>query len=557
MPAPSQTLLERGPSSKPWWVLPPLYTDRQTEAGEADDFVHGGDAGSPPPRNQPLELPLRPRHSPLPLLIPGSRGPAPGAGVAADPLFPPSPELCPSLAAGHSPSFPSLGPALTLGGVSVSGRTQDGGFGLGPGPSEVGSEFWRMTAPRAPGAAGGVGTAGSGSWEAGKAARFRVGWSCRDWDRGTGAAYGFSGTRCATRLCRERPGRVGCPLCGTSPPGSGGPGLGGRGQGSLWLPSVRGTGAGLPEPDSRRGGRAPGKGEPRGRAHAHARADGAPAAGAQHAAGDAHLVRSLLGLHRPLHRRSLGKGARGRRGGLGGGGLRPGAARLGLGQGGVLLLVHPRPLFHLRCACAGLTSEFSGDSCPPGAPPTPRARRRDPLSGPRRARPRGSGSGGYLAGPGGLVGGTDAAAIVVQRLPVGGRRRRLLLQLLLLLQGLEVGVLLLQLPLQALGLPLLLQLLPLVLLGPRVGAAAQRGAPATRASPCFPPPPAGGRDGRLPPHPGAPRRGALPRRSTAPAPARSSESASSHRKRGPRYQQQGLFLEQLLLKDLELPLLLL
>lgn len=54
----------------------------------------------------------------------------------------------------------------------------------------MGSEFWRMTAPRALGVAVGVGTAGSGSWEAGKAARFRVGWSCRDWDRGTGAAYG-------------------------------------------------------------------------------------------------------------------------------------------------------------------------------------------------------------------------------------------------------------------------------------------------------------------------------------------------------------------------------
>lgn len=99
-----------------------------------------------------------------------------------------------------------------MGGASGSGRTQAGGFGLGPGPSEVGSEFWRMTAPRALGVAVGVGTAGSGSREAGKAARFRVGWSCRDWDRGTGAAYGFSGTRCATRLCRERPGRVGCPL---------------------------------------------------------------------------------------------------------------------------------------------------------------------------------------------------------------------------------------------------------------------------------------------------------------------------------------------------------
>lgn len=118
-------------------------------------------------------------------------------------------------------SFPhdSLAFFVTLGGASLSGRTQAGGLGLGPGPSEVGSEFWRMTAPRALGVVVGVVTAGSGSWEAGKAARFRVGWSCRDWDRGTGAAYGFSGTRCATRLCRERPGRVGCPLHGTSPPG--------------------------------------------------------------------------------------------------------------------------------------------------------------------------------------------------------------------------------------------------------------------------------------------------------------------------------------------------
>lgn len=83
-----------------------------------------------------------------------------------------------------------------------------------------------MTAPRALGVAVGAGTAGSGSWEAGKAARFRVGWSCRDWERGTGAAYGFSGTRCATRLCGERPGRVGRLLCGTPPHGSWG--LGGQ-----------------------------------------------------------------------------------------------------------------------------------------------------------------------------------------------------------------------------------------------------------------------------------------------------------------------------------------
>ena len=165
-----------------------------------------------------------------PLSHPWGQGHSPGAGLPPSGqqwqpalLLPSSPErLSISPAPHHSPPFPSQavclpfprprGPTRTLGGVSVSGRTQDGGFGLGPGPSEVGSEFWRMTAPRVPGAAVGVGTAGSGSWEAGKAARFRVGWSCRDWDRGTGAAYGFSGTRCATRLCRERPGRVGCPL---------------------------------------------------------------------------------------------------------------------------------------------------------------------------------------------------------------------------------------------------------------------------------------------------------------------------------------------------------
>lgn len=108
---------------------------------------------------------------------------------------------------------------FTLGGASLSGRTQAGVEELEPGPggpSEVGSEFWRMTAPRVLGLAAGVGTAGSGSWDAGKAARFRVGWSCRDWDRGTGAAYGFSGTRCATRLCRERPGKVDCLFWGTS-----------------------------------------------------------------------------------------------------------------------------------------------------------------------------------------------------------------------------------------------------------------------------------------------------------------------------------------------------
>lgn len=257
--------------------------------------------------------------------------------------------------------------ALTLGGASGSGRTQAGGFGLGPGPSEVGSEFWRTTAPRAPGVAVGVGTAGSGSWEAGKAARFRVGWSCRDWDRGTGAAYGFSGTRCATRLCRERPGRVGCPLCGASPPGSGGPGLGGRGEESLWLPTVRRRRGALEVP------------EQVGQDQTHAATDkwpslppypeihdpcsgcacactwlcrgcaerDSPVRALTWERGEAHLVRSLLGLHRPLHRRSLGKGPRGPGGGLGEWGLRPCAAGLGLGQGGVLLLVHPRSLLDL------------------------------------------------------------------------------------------------------------------------------------------------------------------------------------------------------------------
>lgn len=61
----------------------------------------------------------------------------------------------------------------------------------------------------------------------------------------------------------------------------------------------------------------------------------------------------------------------------------------------------------------------------------------------------------YLSGPGGLVVGLQVLVVVVEL--------RLLL-LLLLLQGHQVGVLLLQLPLQPLRLPLLLQLLPLVLL---------------------------------------------------------------------------------------------
>lgn len=74
--------------------------------------------------------------------------------------------------------FLDLRAIFTLGGASLSGRTQAGVGELEPGPggpSEVGSEFWRMTAPRVLGLAAGVGTAGSGSWEAGKAARFRVG----------------------------------------------------------------------------------------------------------------------------------------------------------------------------------------------------------------------------------------------------------------------------------------------------------------------------------------------------------------------------------------------
>lgn len=120
------------------------------------------------------------------------------------------------------------------------------------------------------------------------------------------------------------------------------------------------------------------------------------------------LMWSLLGLHRPLHRRSLGKWSWGSRGGLGDGGLRPCAAWLGLGQGRVLLLVHPRSLF-------------------------------------------------YLSGPGWFVSRIHAPTIMVQGLPVPRQDLLLLLLLflkllllLLLLQGLEVGVLLLQLPLQTL-----------------------------------------------------------------------------------------------------------
>lgn len=118
------------------------------------------------------------------------------------------------------------------------------------------------------------------------------------------------------------------------------------------------------------------------------------------------LVWSLLGLHRPLHRRSLGQGSWGPRGGLGDRGLRPCAAWLGLGQGRVLLFVHPRPLF-------------------------------------------------YLSGPGWFVSGVNAPTIMIQGLPVPGQDLLLLLLLkllllLLLLQGLEVGMLLLQLPLETL-----------------------------------------------------------------------------------------------------------
>lgn len=76
----------------------------------------------------------------------------------------------------------------------------------------------------------------------------------------------------------------------------------------------------------------------------------------------------------------------------------------------------------------------------------------------------GKGGNEYLSGPGRFVSRVNAPTVMIQGLPVPGQDL-----LLLLLQGLEVGVLLLQLPLQALRLPLLLQLLPLVFLGPRVG----------------------------------------------------------------------------------------
>lgn len=68
---------------------------------------------------------------------------------------------------------------------------------------------------------------------------------------------------------------------------------------------------------------------------------------------------------------------------------------------------------------------------------------------------------GYLFGPGGLVVAAGRLILVVVQLLLVLRRSR---RLLLLLQRHQVRPLLLQLPLQPLGLPLLLDLLPLVLL---------------------------------------------------------------------------------------------
>lgn len=68
----------------------------------------------------------------------------------------------------------------------------------------------------------------------------------------------------------------------------------------------------------------------------------------------------------------------------------------------------------------------------------------------------GKGGSEYLSGPGWFVGGIQAPTIMVQGLPVPGQELLLLLLflklllLLLLLQGLEVGMLLLQLPLETL-----------------------------------------------------------------------------------------------------------
>lgn len=80
----------------------------------------------------------------------------------------------------------------------------------------------------------------------------------------------------------------------------------------------------------------------------------------------------------------------------------------------------------------------------------------------------------YLSGPCWLVSRINAPTIMIQGLPVSRQDLLLLLLLellllLLLLQGLEVGMFLLQLSLEPLRLPLLLQLLPLVFLGPTVG----------------------------------------------------------------------------------------
>lgn len=72
-----------------------------------------------------------------------------------------------------------------------------------------------------------------------------------------------------------------------------------------------------------------------------------------------------------------------------------------------------------------------------------------------------SGPAGYLFGPGGLVVAAGRLILVVVQLLLVLRRSR---RLLLLLQRHQVRPLLLQLPLQPLGLPLLLDLLPLVLL---------------------------------------------------------------------------------------------
>ncbi len=88
---------------------------------------------------------------------------------------------------------------LTLGGCSISGRRIQGprssliGRDWGAGVSEVGSEFWRTSSLECRGRGVGV---GEGSW-VGKADMVLVGWSQRDWERGTGAAYGFNGTRWA------------------------------------------------------------------------------------------------------------------------------------------------------------------------------------------------------------------------------------------------------------------------------------------------------------------------------------------------------------------------